>query len=143
MYKNELIYQRWIKEVWNDGNEEAIEELFDEDGVAIYPYFVKGDEPIRGRDDFKKFYKLARKEFSDIKIEISDMTSDGDVITALCAASAKRYDLIDEDTSVITPIEVSGLCRIKFDNGKIVEIWNNIDISDQIKTIPSLKLDNN
>ena len=104
-------YRRWIEELWNNGKEEVIEELFDEDGVALYPYFVKGDEPIRGRDKFKKFYQLARKEFSEIKVEISDMTSDGEKIIALCAVSAKRYDVEDDGSEVISPIEISGLCQ--------------------------------
>ena len=139
MQDNETTYRRWIEEVWNKGKEEAIEELFDNDGVAFYPNLVKGGEPIRGRDKFKKFLKLLRKNYSDIKIKISDMVTDGNKIISLCEIKAVP---VNED-SAAEPLETTGLSQIMFKNGKIVEIWNNTTADGQATNFELLKLDNN
>ena len=138
MQDNETTYRRWIEEVWNEGREELIEELFDKDGVAFYPYLVNGGEPIRGRDKFKKFLKLLRKNYSEIKIKISDLATDGNKIVSLCEIKVVP---VDEDAAA-EPLETTGLSRIMFKDGKIVEIWNNTTAAGQGRDFELLKLDN-
>ncbi len=139
MQDNEIIYRRWIEEVWNKNKIEAVEEFFDQDGVAFYPYLVKGGEPIRGRDKFKKFLKLLRKNYSEIKIEISDIAVDGNKIISLCEIKAFPRNGNPADK----PFKTTGLSRVVFNNGKIVEIWSNTKAADQIKDFELLKLDSN
>ncbi len=140
MEENELIYRRWIEEVWNKGNEEVIDELFDKDGIAFYPYFVKGDEPIRGIEKFKEFYRLVRENFSGLEIRISDVAVEDNKVVALCFISATQEtaDLPTDERA-----ELRSLCQFKIKNGKIVEIWNNVDLTDQNPKAALLKLKKN
>jgi predicted SnoaL-like aldol condensation-catalyzing enzyme len=139
MQDNEIIYRRWIEEVWNKNKIEAVEEFFDQDGIAFYPYLVRGDEPIRGRDKFKQFLKLLRKNYSEINIEISDIAADGNKIISLCEIKVVPRDKNLADK----PLKTTGLSRVLFKDGKIVEIWNNAKATDQGKNFELLKLDNN
>lgn len=143
MEENELIYRRWIEEVWNKGKEEVIDELFDKDGVAFYPYFVKGDEPIRGIEKFKEFYRLVRENFSDLEIRISDLVAEDNKVVALCFISAVQDAAESEDLPTDEQAELRSLCQFKIKNGKIVEIWNNIDLTDQNPKAALLKLKKN
>ncbi|MEZ5429441.1 MAG: ester cyclase [Pyrinomonadaceae bacterium] len=135
MEDNESSYRRWVEEVWNGGREESIEELFDENGVASYPYFLKGTEPIRGRENFKKFYRQARETFADIKVRIEEMVSQGNQITVLCEVSAKRKDIGSDGLPRFEPVNMRSLCKIIYRNGKITELWNNISISEESKQV--------
>lgn len=141
MDENELIFRRWVEEVWNQGNEKAIDELFDKDGTANYPYFLKNEEPIRGIEDFKKFFQLVREKFSNLKIETTDLAVVGDKVIAVCMISAipKSIELI-KDLTIKEHAAIKCLCQYRIKDGKIVEIWNNVDLNDQEREVPLLKL---
>jgi len=138
--KNELIYRRWIEELWNQQKEEVIEELFDKDGIAFYPYFVKGDEPIRGIEKFKEFYRLVWENFSGLKIRISDVAVEDNKVVAVCFISAVQETADSEGLPTQERAELRSLCQFKIKNGKIVEIWNNIDLTAQNPKAALLKL---
>lgn len=140
MDENELIYRRWVEEVWNQGKEEAIEELFDEDGIANYPYFVKNEEPIRGIEGFKKFFQLVRENFANLKIVTNDLAVVEYKVVAGCQISAVLKNADGNNILIDKYAEVKCLCQYRIKNGKIVEIWNNVDLTDQNPKVPLLKL---
>lgn len=125
--ENEAIYHRWIEEVWNKGNDDAIEELFDENGVAEYQYLGK-DNPIRGIDGYKKFVRWKRRLFTDIHITIEQIATNGNKVIAVCVLTANYRSDDLKDLEKPKTIQVSGLCQATFENGKIIRIWNNINL---------------
>lgn len=136
----ELIYQRWIDEIWNERREEVIDEVFDEDGVVFYPYFVDNEEPIRGIDKFKEFFHLVWKNFSDFSIKTLDLAVEGNKIVAHCLIRAVQKTTDSEGLPVKEQAELKCLCQFKIKEGKIVEYWNNVDLSEQNPKVPLLKL---
>lgn len=140
MDENELIYERWVEEIWNERREEVIDEIFDEDGVAFYPYFVKSEEPIRGADQFKEFFHLVWKNFSDFSIKTLDLVAEGNKIIAHCIIRAVQKTTDSEGLAVREKAELKCLCKFRIENGKIVEYWNNVDLSEQNPKVPLLTL---
>lgn len=140
MTKNELIYSRWIDELWNKGEIDAVDELFSEDGIAYYPYFVAGQEPIRGVENFKRFVKIARESFTNIRAEVIEIACEPDHLVALTEVSGNpvRDGKVSEERMV-----VRGLSRVVFEGDKIVEIWNNLDIADAGERKQLIKFENN
>ena len=127
MTKNELIYSRWVDELWNKGEIDSIDELFADDGIAYYPYFLAGREPIRGAVNFKRFVKAARESFANIRAEVIEIACEPDHLIALTEISGNPV----RDGEVSTErMSVKGLSRVVFEGDKIVEIWNNLDIAD-------------
>lgn len=92
----ESIYRRWVDELWNKGNLDIVDELFDENGTAYYPFFIAGDEPIRGRKNFQRFVIEASSKFTDVRSEITEMVSDSNRVTALSEICARFVHGNDE-----------------------------------------------
>jgi hypothetical protein len=80
----ETLMHRWFEEVWNQGREEAIDEMLAEDGV-VYGLPTESGEPIRGPKDFKPFFRQFREAFPNIKVSVEDVIRDGDKIVARCS----------------------------------------------------------
>ena len=81
--------RRWFEEVWNKGREEAIEEMFAEDGVA----HGLADGPgalLRGPNGFKPFFRSFRGAFPDIEVIVKDTIAEGDKVAARCRIRARN-----------------------------------------------------
>lgn len=111
-----LLYQ-WFDKVWNNGDENAIDELMTTHSPAngILP-----DDHPKGAAGFKTFFNNFRNQFHDIKIDVEDVVSEDDLesarttVTAIHTESGKK-------------VTFSGMCMVKIDQGKISEAWNNFD----------------
>ncbi|MEM9529642.1 MAG: nuclear transport factor 2 family protein [Pseudomonadota bacterium] len=59
--------ERWYQELWNESREDAIDELFAEDGV------IQGGPagPIRGREAMRDYHRRMTATFSEIDVVIN------------------------------------------------------------------------
>lgn len=127
MYEdNKAVIERWFEEVWNKKREEAIDELFDEEGVA---HGLAGDAggDLRGPEGFKPFFRRFRDAFPDIKVVVEDTVSEGDKIAARCSVSGSHQSDSLGFAATNQPVEFDGICIVRVRDGKIVEAWNNFD----------------
>jgi hypothetical protein len=108
---------KWFQQVWNEGNENAIDELFSVDGIA---YGVADEINIKGPEEFKSFYNGFRKQFSNINVIVGDVISQDEVESARCIVDAIHIDSGKK-------VHFTGICMAKISNGKIIEGWNNFD----------------
>lgn len=122
----ETIYRNWVEEVWNEGNEEAIEKYFDLNGVANYPYLAGQGYLIHGLEDYKKFFRLIRERYSDLRIEIDEITSENDRVTALSSIFSKGVQIRPEGSNDSEGGRLPSLSRAVFRDGKIIEVWSDI-----------------
>ena len=128
--ENESLFRQWVQAVWNEGKFDFIDEYFDHEGVAVYQ-FSKGIEPIQGRRRFKSFVRLIRSNFAHINVTIDQLAADENKIVAVCTFEGTcpaRPDASDART-----FKASGLCQLMLENGKIVHLWNNIDLTRAIE----------
>lgn len=123
---NEAIFRRWVDEVWNKGIEKTLDELFDENGVAVYQYFT-GDKPIIGINSYKRFFRQVRENLRDLLFTIEQITSDDNKITAVLSLAANRRGSDKDGLTKYTPVNLTGLWQITVENGKILKIWSNVD----------------
>jgi hypothetical protein len=140
MDDRERIYRKWIEEVWNQRSEQALEEVFAECGIAYYPYFLKSDEPICGIEKFKEFFRLVWENFTDFNIETLDLAITDEKIISLCLIKAVQRDLDSDDPTATQEAEVKCLCQFTIEDGKIMELWNNVDLTEQNPKAALLKL---
>ncbi len=124
---NETIFCRWVEEVWNEGKESVIDELYADEAVADYPNHFE-QKSIYGKEEYKKFFRLIRALFSDIRITIEQIASDGEKVIAFCIFNANRRQVETKDVSVKSPITVSGLCQMVIENGTIIRAWCDMDL---------------
>jgi len=124
---NEAFFRRWVDEVWIKGNEEIIDQYLSESAVADFAYNLT-DEPILGREKFKKFVRFIRRVYSDIQVNVEQIATDGNKIIAYITFEANQIFISEEILSVPKPVKVSGLSQIIIQDGKITNLWNNLDL---------------
>jgi steroid delta-isomerase-like uncharacterized protein len=135
--ENRAVIQRWFEEVWNKGREEAIDELFAEEGVANGLADETG-EPLRGPTGFKPFFQRFRTAFPDIEVIVEDTVSEGDKLAARCRVRGTHKGDTLGFVATDNPVEFTGICIVRIRDGKIVEAWNNFDflsMSQQLNAI--------
>ncbi len=113
--KNSTLTYRWMQEVWNNGREEAIDEMMDANGI------VHGIDAItqKGTAGFKEFFHSFRSQFPQIHVEVEEVVAQDDYETGRCT--------VDGTTANGQKVHFTGMTCLKIKDGKIIEGWNNFD----------------
>ena len=106
---------RWFEEVWNKSRREAIDEMFPEDAVLH-----DGPVDYRGPAEFKRFYDALRAQLSDVRVTPLETISEGDMV-------CMRWSSTAQESTSAKHIEVTGISIFRFENGRLVEAWQNWD----------------
>jgi hypothetical protein len=114
--QNKAFILRWYDQLWNSGNEDIIDELLHEQCRA----FGLGPEPIKGREEFKRFYRAFTDSYSDIHINVDKNLVDGNYVIALCTATATHK-------ATGKPVNFASTSIALIENGKLVTAWNYFD----------------
>ena len=116
------LMRRWFQEVWNEGREQTIDEMFPRDSVMWG--VSRPDASSRGPEEFRAFFQAMRKTFSDIRIELEDVVAQEDLAYTRFSVTAKH----DGEGFGMAPtgktIKLVGMCALRAANGVIVEGWN-------------------
>lgn len=121
--KNTSLTYRWMEQVWNNGRENAIDEMLDTNGVV---HGIEGiNEP--GPKGFKVFYQSFREQFPQVHVEVEDVFTEGEFETSRCT--------VDATTSTGQPVHFTGMTCVKISNGKITEAWNNFDFKSMYEQL--------
>src|SRR6185436_275712 len=85
--ENKELVPRWFEEVWNQGRADAIDEMFDENGIA---HGLSDDpaNPIKGPRNFRPFHTVFREAFPNMIIVVEDMVAEDDKVAARCSVQA-------------------------------------------------------
>jgi steroid delta-isomerase-like uncharacterized protein len=129
------LLRRWFDEVWNKGNEAAIDELFPEDSIMWG--VSRPDVSSKGPGEFKHFYANMHLTFSDMHIDLEEVIEQGDTAFTRFAVTAHHGG----DGLGVAPtnksISLKGMCCLRAKDGKIIEGWN---VWDQVGLLRELGL---
>ncbi len=137
---NVSVIRRWFEEVWNRGREEAIDELFDEEGLA-HGLADEAGSPLRGPTGFKPFFRRFREAFPEVEVSVEDTVSEGDKVAARCTVRGRHRGDTLGFKATDSPVEFEGICIVRIRDGKIVEAWNNFDFMSMFQQLGALRLD--
>ena len=133
---NKAIVRRWFEEVWNQGREETIDELFAPHAVG----YGLGDTDVttRGPAEFKIFANNLRGALPDIHMKIEDSIAEGDKVTVRISVEGthKGGNLGVPPTG--RRIRIAGIVVVRIANGQIVEGWNSWDQLGLLRQIGAL-----
>ncbi len=124
--ENKALFRRWFEEVWNQGRAEAIEEMFDEEGVAHGLAGESGAE-LRGPTQFREFHRSFRDAFPDLRVTVEDVIAEGDKVAGRCSARATHRSASLGFAATNRAVDFGGMCIVRVRDGKIVEAWNTFD----------------
>lgn len=135
----ETFIHRWFEEVWNKGREEAIDEMFAEDGIANGLNDPQGN-PARSVAEYKNFFRAFRQAFPNIKVTVEDTICEGDKIAARCTVRAIHEGEGIGLTPTNAPIGITGMTIVRIKDGKIVEAWNEFDFMKMFQQLGAVTL---
>lgn len=134
--QNKHIVHRWFEEVWNQGREATIDELFSPAGVAHGLGDSEAD--VHGPGEFKTFAANLRGSLPDLHIRIEDILSEGDRV-------AVRIILTGTHTAPglgVAPtgqkVSIRGIIIVRIVDGRLVEGWNSYDQLGLLRQIGAL-----
>jgi predicted ester cyclase len=123
--ENKNLARRWFEEVWNQGHEAAIAEMYHPDGRSIG--FPETDSKIEGPKEFAEVCRKFRAVFPDIHVTVNDLVTEGDKVAVLWNATMTHLgDGLGSPASarkVSLPGSSFLLCR----GGQILEGRNQMD----------------
>ena len=129
---NKALVKRWFEEVWNKGRVDAIDEMFDENGIA-HGLSDDPSNPIKGPAGFKPFHAVFREAFPNMMITVEDTIAEDDKVAARCSVRAKHEGEFMGRAATQAPVDFTGITIVRIYNGKIVEAWNNFDFMTMYK----------
>jgi predicted ester cyclase len=128
--------ERWFEEVWNKGNENAIDEMAQPDAITHGLEHPDGT-PVTGKQAFKDFHKKLLSTFSKIHIQVEQTLHEGDMTVARCLVTAVYPGLGPEGKP--QEVKFTGMCMVRLKDGKLAEAWNNFDLGSVYRQIPGIQ----
>jgi predicted ester cyclase len=123
---NKAIARRYFEEILNKGSAAAIDAIVAPDVVFRNPPAV-----VTGIGDFRTLVAALRGAFPDLQFTLEDELAEGNKV-------ATRW--IMRGTQGTRRVDVSGMDIFLIENGKIREIWVNMDTlaqARQMGTVPA------
>ena len=126
---------QWFERVWNQKDENAIDELLSVDclGYGLGPVF-------KGPADFKVFYRKFRAAFPDLHVKTEKVIAEGDWTVLRFTATGTHQGHFDDLAPTNNKFSVDGMVMTRWQNGQIVEAFNSVDmlgLLTQIGAVPS------
>ena len=135
--ENKALIRRWFEEVWNKGNEAAIDEMFAQHGIA-HGLAEEPEKAMRGPQDYKPFYRKFRSAFPEIEVVVEDAVAEGDKVAARCTVRGKHQSDSLGFAATGKSTDFTGITIVRIERGQIVEAWNNFDFMRMFKQLGAL-----
>jgi len=136
----DTLVRTWFKEVWNDGNESAIDRYFAQDAIA-HGLPAPDGKSMTGPSAFKPFVKQFRTAFPNMRIEILRTITEGQFVCAHCRVTGTHSGPGYGPAPTGIPIDFSGMTIVRVENDSIKEGWNSFDfmsLFQQIQLLPKM-----
>ena len=121
--KDSSLIKRWMDEVWNQGREDAIDQILDADAVV---HGIEGiDKP--GPAGFKIFHRSFKEQFPTINITVDHVVSEDEYETGRCTVNGTN--------AAGQSVRFTGMTQVRIANGKIIEAWNYFDFKNMYEQL--------
>jgi len=122
--ENKAVARRFIEEVWNNGNLDAIDELIAENHVDHDP--AQAGSP-GGSQGVRAFVEMYRTAYPDTRLAIGEMTAEGDLVAMTWTATGTHQGELMGIAPTGRSVTVTGMGVDRISGGQIVESWANYD----------------
>ncbi|MGH3085896.1 MAG: ester cyclase [Rubrobacteraceae bacterium] len=135
--ENKAAARRFFVDAFGEGKLEVLDEILAADAVAhdpANPQYTGGSESAKG------LVSMYRSAFPDLRFEIDDMISEGDMVATRWTASGTHEGDLPDIPATGRRSTVSGITIDRFEGGKVTESWTNWDtlgMLQQLGVIPA------
>lgn len=127
---------RAVFEVWSSGELERLDELVAPNVVHHDPYDPHG---FQGLEGMKKTIEINRTAFPDLQMTIEDQVADEDKVATRWSASMTHRGELMGAPPTGRRATLTGITIDRFEAGKIVEAWRNMDTLGLLQGIGALR----
>lgn len=134
--KNKNLVSRAVKEIWNEGNYDNLEEFVSRDFVA---YSSGKGEDVHGLDGARQFWTEFRNAFPDIHFTIEHQIAEGDRVVTHWTASGTHKGEFKGIQPTGKKFTVTSIDIDRIVDGKVMECWSSMDelgLLQQLGVIP-------
>jgi steroid delta-isomerase-like uncharacterized protein len=122
--ENKAVIRRFLKDIFEGGNLELVDELFALDYVLHDPAVP---EEVRGPEGMRRYVSMYRSAYPDTHFTVEDQISEGDrVVTRWTGEGTQQGELMG-----ISPtgnqVKLTGIEFDRVSDGKMQETWVNYD----------------
>jgi steroid delta-isomerase-like uncharacterized protein len=122
--ENKALVRRFYEEVWDKGNTDVAFEVFAEDYVR--PDF-RATEALAGPAGQKKIAEDFREAFPDLRVNVDLVFGEGECVVGRWTATGTHTGSWGAVEPTGRHVTFSAANIYRFDDGKVVEIWNHRD----------------
>ena len=122
--RNKDLVRRAVKEIWNDGNYDDLDEFITRDFTI---HFADPDEQIRGIEGVKQFYTELRQAFPDIHFTIDSQIAEADKVVTQWTARGTHKGIFRGIQPTGRKFSLSSIDIDRLVDGKVVECWPSMD----------------
>ncbi len=134
--ENKAVLRRFFEEVWNEGNLDAIDEIFSPNFTAHTAQ--PGTPP--DREGVKQFVIAYRSAFPDVQLRVEDQVAEGDkVVTRFSSHGTHQGELMGIPATG-KEINITGIGFHRVEGGQIVDGWTEFDrmgMMQQLGVVPA------
>lgn len=122
--ENKALIRRFYEEVWDRGNTDFAYEVFADDYVR---HDLRPTDPPAGPEGQKKIADDFRSAFPDLKVTVDLVVGGDDYVVGRWTASGTHLGSWAGLAPTGRHATFSAANIFRFENGKVVEIWNHRD----------------
>jgi len=118
---NKMLARRFFQEIWNEGQEAAIDRYI--------PEFAAGNDPGfgSGREGFRRQWKKWRAAFPDLHFAIDDLIGEGDQVLTRWTLTGTHQGEFMGIPATGRRVAVSGMSLDRIEDGMVVEGFDGWD----------------
>jgi steroid delta-isomerase-like uncharacterized protein len=120
--QNKAVVSRFVEEVWENGNVDAIDALFTEDSILHDP-----TEDVRGPEAFKTYNERYLAAFPDLQYEIQDMIAEDDKVVFRARMRGTHEGEFMGFEATGERFDAEGIIIARIEDGMIAERWASYD----------------
>ena len=129
--ESKVLLRRFVRDVWNSGRLDLIDELVDSDYVS----HIVHTPPIKNREELKRWVADVRSAFPDVRFTIQDLLVDDDKTILRRTSEASHQGEFLGVSGTGKKAVCRGITISRFVNGKIAEEWGEWDALRLIEQI--------
>lgn len=115
-----------IYDVWDGGDEDAIDDVMAEDVVLNKPDHVGGR--VHGREAYKDNLRMVRAGFPDLFFDVHEIVAEDDMVVAYCTFGGTHDGNLMGVEPTGASVEVWDFVSYRFDDGEVVEVTSLPDL---------------
>ena len=131
--KNKELARQFFEQIWNQGDESAIDRFIAEDAAGNDPKFGVG------RESFRLQWRKWRAAFPDINFAVEEIVAEGDTVVTRWRLTGTHLGEYLGKEATGNKVDVDGVSIDRIKGGMVVsgfDAWDSLRFREQIGLIP-------